>query len=138
GKVPAALWSAPQLGELDGARLDQGELGVRGRDFVTASRRAVRRARLRRLGLLFGAPLLAATIYGGVRLQEHRRLDGAIGERQRTGQRLLAEGRAAATAAQAAQEGAFPLFDRGEEEPAEARWAESLAHGARARAAYQQ
>ncbi|UQA63571.1 protein kinase [Polyangium aurulentum] len=76
GGASEALWSERQLAEA--ARIPKEELGPEQRDFLTASRRSVRRARLLKIVTIAAAPVFVALAILGLRLKAQYDIDRMV------------------------------------------------------------
>ncbi|PTL77062.1 SUMF1/EgtB/PvdO family nonheme iron enzyme [Vitiosangium sp. GDMCC 1.1324] len=125
GRPADALWGARPLAEVES--LSPGELAPREAAFLAASRRAVRRGRLVRLGALVALPLALALTYGGnlllLRLETAREVDQHL----ENARRLLEGAPRDSAAVEALRRQAFAAFDARRKVEAEEVWAGALA-----------
>jgi formylglycine-generating enzyme required for sulfatase activity len=130
GCSPEGLWSMRQLAETEG--LGPGDLSPREATFLERSRRAVRRARRLRQGLIVGIPLLVAAVYAGVELKGRYDLGRRVDHRMGEAQQALEVARQRSAESEELHQGAFARFDardlvRGEEMWAQAHRMEAAA-----------
>jgi serine/threonine protein kinase/formylglycine-generating enzyme required for sulfatase activity len=130
-----ALWTERQLSEL--SVVDANELGAAERAFVSASRRALRRVRLRRQGLVAGVLLTIALVYGVVRLRARAELHGRVAVHLAHADADLSQARQRNRAVEAVRATAFAAFDRDEKAPAEAAWSAALREAAEVHKLYE-
>jgi formylglycine-generating enzyme required for sulfatase activity len=123
GRPGDALWGVRLLAEVQA--LEPGALAPREADFLAASRRAVRRGRLLRLGAALALPLVAALLYGGNLLLLRLETDREVGEHVETAQRLLEWARRQNVSVEALRARAFTAFDVRQKGDGEAAWAEA-------------
>ncbi|MBN1206509.1 MAG: protein kinase [Myxococcaceae bacterium] len=109
GRVEDLLWRGRQLDEARGLELSA--LGARERDFLNASRRAVRRRSLRRWLVALVLVLSAGGIYGGPRLRAYLETQRFVNARLAEAQAALITGREWSARAIASREKALGLFD---------------------------
>jgi formylglycine-generating enzyme required for sulfatase activity len=127
GRAREALFGERQLGELDAIE------GLEERDaaFVTASRAALRRARVRRWSLRLGAPvaLLVAVvaIAVGTRWSERRQARAFVDARLAEAAPRMREVKTDDANVESARAAAFTRFDAGDKADGEARWLAALA-----------
>ncbi len=124
GQVPEALWGARQLAEA--ARLEPARLPPREVDFLEASRRAVRRARMGRGIALVALPVLLAAVGGGIWLRGHRAMEEKLQARLDAGSAELGGARRSAAALDEQRRQSFALFDRREIDAGEQAWSKAL------------
>jgi formylglycine-generating enzyme required for sulfatase activity len=129
GRDPALLWGARQTIDLDRA-LSLDGAGEGPRAFAEASRRAVRRAEVRRWALRVGAPLAAllllAGVLGAVRWREQRQTRAFVAARMAEADAASREELAIEAQLEAARAAAFARFDADDRPGGEARWKEAL------------
>jgi serine/threonine protein kinase/formylglycine-generating enzyme required for sulfatase activity len=124
GRVPEALWSSRQLAEI-GPSIEE-DLSPREARFIEASRRAIRRGRIRHGALLAALPLSIGLMYGGLRIHAQRELDQRVGVLADEATALISEARRDAAAALDLRKRAFSHFDAFERDEGEALFAEAL------------
>jgi eukaryotic-like serine/threonine-protein kinase len=119
-----ALWNARRLAETEG--LDLADLPPAQRAFLAASRRAARKRRWGRWGMVSGVILLVVSVYAGLRIATRREIDREVNS-------LLSEARTSLAGALQAralgdQNGAAAMahFDRGQRPDGENAWAEAI------------
>ncbi len=124
GRPADALWGARSLAEV--ASLEPGGLARQEADFLAASRRAVRRGRLVRLGAVLALPLTTGLAYGGnlllTRMETRREVDAHL-QRARV---LLDVARRENDAVESLRQQAFATFEAREDKKAEGLWASAL------------
>jgi eukaryotic-like serine/threonine-protein kinase len=132
GRRRDALWNRAQLAEV--AALD--ELSGGDRDFLTASRRAARKARLAAIAL--AASLPAVALATGLLLQHRSQAarDRAVGEHVASATQQVDEAKLARDAATRDRTAALQLFDADRLADAEPVWARAQARLAEARTSY--
>ncbi|WP_437829936.1 nSTAND1 domain-containing NTPase [Sorangium sp. So ce1153] len=138
GRAPDALWSERRLAAA--AALDAGELSPLEAEFLAASRRALRRARLHRWAGLAVTPVLLLIALGGVRLKARHDLERVIDRHEAQGRAATASGTQRVREAEEQRRLAFERFDTLAGAPAgqaAARREEAEQRWARAREAYQ-
>ena len=126
GGAAEALWSRRQLAEV--AQLDDGELAPREKEFLTASKRRIQRARLVRWAAGLAVPLGLGIAVSAVSLLTRHDLDRRVGEHEARAESRAQEGRRLKTEADSLRRRAFTLFDApgdGTTEEATARTAEA-------------
>ncbi|WP_343213384.1 protein kinase domain-containing protein [Archangium violaceum] len=129
GRPADALWGARSLAEV--ASLEPGGLAPQESDFLAASRRAVRRGRLVRLGAVLALPLTAGFAYGGnlllVRLETRREVDAHLHKARE----LLEEARQEGAAVESLRQQAFATLEVRDDKKGEELWASALRKAAR-------
>lgn len=110
GKPTEELWSERQLAEL--AAIDPEQCRPDERDFINASKRAVRRKRYGRLMAILGMFLFAGGISGAARLKQRHERNVEILKHFATAQQLLDEARVHSEQADTKRTEAFVLFQR--------------------------
>lgn len=124
GRAREALWSGSRLA--DAPRLERLQLSPTEREFLRASRQALRWQRMRRLGQWTGIPALLVLTYLAFHFKaesdQHRRIAALMQEATAT------TARAAEHAAQveALRRQAFTAFDQSRSEQGERQWAQAL------------
>lgn len=121
---PAALWRAPQLSEM--VTIDLASLPSRDAAFVAASRRAVRRNKRVRRGMLFALPALVALSYGAIQLNASRNLAAKVGDRLKDANNLMAQARLNADELEGTRRRAFDRFDENQRAEAENLWSQAV------------
>jgi serine/threonine protein kinase/formylglycine-generating enzyme required for sulfatase activity len=134
GRAREALWSARQLAELD--IVDPDDLLPREAAFAAASRLAVRRARMRRTGILCIAVLALAGGYGGIELNARRERARQIAARVEQADAILAAAHRDDEDSAVLRREAFARFDAFDREGGEAVWARARALSESADQAY--
>ncbi len=124
GRPEDALWGVRLLAEVQ--TLEPGALAPREADFLAASRRAVRRGRLLRLGAALALPVVAALLYGGNLLLLRLETDREVARHVETAQRLLAWAREQNVAVEALRERTFSAFELWQRKEGEELWASAL------------
>ncbi|HEU4730620.1 MAG TPA: SUMF1/EgtB/PvdO family nonheme iron enzyme, partial [Kofleriaceae bacterium] len=132
GRRRDALWNRAQLAEA--ARLD--ELSGAERDFLAASRRAVRRRRLGAIALAASLPAVAVATWVVLQGQGRTVRDRAVAVRLAAAAAHLGDATSARAAAMADRASALQLFDGYRELEAEPVWTRARNELAAARAAY--
>ena len=139
GRAPDALWHDRQLEE--SMRVDPNVLGPLELDFLTSSRRAVRRRRTLQGAALIAIPLLASLVVGVIRLRARQELDRKVQAQLLVGRERLAKAVTTDEAARSKRKVALTLYDGDfapsgsthkpitstQWEQAERAWAEALA-----------
>jgi serine/threonine protein kinase/formylglycine-generating enzyme required for sulfatase activity len=125
GRVRDAQWRAHQLTEI--GQIAPDDLAPRDAEFLEASRRGVRRAKLLRRALVLAAVAAAPMIYGAVHFHSRSELHNQVTVRVAEAASLLAQARRDAAAAESRRKDAFARFDAFDRERGEAIWAEALA-----------
>lgn len=134
GRSREGLLGKQQLAELAGFELP--DLTAAERALVASSRAVQRRQRWVRAAVAAAVPLVAASVYGGMRLAARSETALRVAQHLGEGQRAVGEGVAAAAAAAGLRTQSFARFDTGDREAGEARWAGSLVSAAAAERAY--
>ncbi|WP_329729484.1 bifunctional serine/threonine-protein kinase/formylglycine-generating enzyme family protein [Archangium sp.] len=138
GRAPDLLWRKRQLEEA--RTLDTTSLGTREQDFLRASRRAVRRQKLRRWSAGLLLVLLMAGLYGGPRLRTHLETQRFVSARMAVARNAHDLGRKLGRSASARRDEALALFDATSTSErrllAETKWAGALDELTRADAAF--
>ena len=117
GRASEGLWDRKRIDELDGL-----ELLPAARDFVRASRRALRRRVIARVSLLLAPPLLAGATYFGVQIRARQVLRHEVDQLLGRSARTLAAARGGARDLQERRRQAFALFDLQQAQTAEKAW----------------
>jgi formylglycine-generating enzyme required for sulfatase activity len=124
GRPDDALWGARPLAEVES--LHPGELASQEAAFLSASRRAVRRARMVRLGAFLALPLGLALVYGGNLLLLRLETGREVARHLDTARRLLERARQGNAAVEALRHEAFAAFDARNKQEGERAWATAL------------
>lgn len=129
GQPAEALWGARLLAEV--TVLEPASLAPREASFLAASRRAVRRHRLVRLGAALALPLAAMLVYGGNLLLLRQETERQVAGHLAAAQELLAWARREDATTEALRRQALADFDAGRDEQAENTWARALEQSAK-------
>jgi serine/threonine protein kinase/formylglycine-generating enzyme required for sulfatase activity len=109
GRTREALWSARQLAEA--SAVDLGELAARDAAFLEASRRSVRRDKLRRNVAIAAVPAVLVMLYGAATVSTQREQARRVGAFVTDANALRAEARAKNAEAEDLRVKAFAAFD---------------------------
>ncbi|MBL8635405.1 MAG: SUMF1/EgtB/PvdO family nonheme iron enzyme, partial [Myxococcales bacterium] len=131
GKSKEALWSERQLAEL--VLIDDGDITVRERSFIAASRGAAQRTKLLRRALLITVPVMLIAIWAGIKLESARNQRQKVNAYLDRGQSIFAEGKKKASEAATLRQQAYAAFDNMDKDQGEAIWAKALETGGEAR-----
>ncbi len=124
GRPADALWGARSLAQVES--LHPGELVSQEAAFLSASRRAVRRARMVRLGALLALPLGLALVYGGNLLLLRLETGREVARHLENARRLLEGARRSNATVEALRREAFAAFDARKKKEGEQTWASAL------------
>ena len=120
-----ALWAEPQLAEI--SALPESELLPREREFLQASRRALRRRRILRRALVAGFAASLLAVYGAVKLRASLERESEILAQLGQAKGSLSTALRARDEWRARRADAFELFDAKKRAEAEAAWKRALA-----------
>jgi eukaryotic-like serine/threonine-protein kinase len=109
GQSSDVLWHGRQLDEAD--RLDTSELGERGREFLSASRRAERRRRFGTVGLILAGPVLVLLALGIARSRARSEISAKVAEILEEGRAELRKGVSASKDFDVHAQRAYALYD---------------------------
>ncbi|MFL5359266.1 protein kinase domain-containing protein [Archangium sp.] len=129
GRPAEALWGARLLAEV--TALGPASLAPQEASFLAASRRAVRRHRLVRLGAALALPLAAVLVYGGNLLLQRRETARQVAGHLAAAQESLEWARHEDATIEALRRQAFADFDAGRDKQAEDAWAQALEQSTR-------
>lgn len=110
GRTDDLLWRGRQLDEI--RMLDEAILETRERDFLSSSRRAVRRQRQRRWLSALALVMTAIGFYGGLRFRERVETQAYVTTQMADAEKAFAEGGELAQSASARRESAIHLFNQ--------------------------
>jgi hypothetical protein len=117
-----ALWSPLQLAEASRAELALSTLVGRERMFLEASTTLARKRTWQRRALVVAAPLLIATLWGGISLQAKLNRNASVRDKLLLAGPDLVQGKAHAGAAMSLRAAAFALFGVGLDASGEQVW----------------
>ncbi|MEZ4380971.1 MAG: bifunctional serine/threonine-protein kinase/formylglycine-generating enzyme family protein [Nannocystaceae bacterium] len=126
GKPRDALWGTAALTRAS-LYLDESSLRPREREFLTASRRAVARGRQLRRAALVAIPLVLASVYGVVKINEYRAVQARVAEKMSAAATHLSAAETRRDELMTLRSRAFEAFDSKRRDEAEETWAEALA-----------
>jgi serine/threonine protein kinase len=124
GRPGDALWGVRLLAEVQS--LEPSALAPREADFLAASRRAVRRRRLLRLGAALALPFVAALVYGGNLLLLRLETDRDVAQHVENAQRLLEWARQQNVSVEALRAQAFAAFELRRKQEGDTAWTSAL------------
>lgn len=124
GRSRDALWNARQIAEVD--RSDGLVLQDREKRFLQASRRARRRRRLIRGGIIVAIPLTLIVVYSLVQLDSTRERRERVAAHVDSGERIVAKAAQTTDMLDDARKRAFAAFDARQPEDGERLWSISL------------
>lgn len=131
GKSKEALWSERQLAEL--VLIDDGDITVKERAFINASRSAAQRTRLIRRALLITVPVMLVAIWAGIKLESARNQRQKVNAYLDRGQSIFAEAKRKSSEAATLRQQSYAAFDNMDKDQGEAIWAKALETGSEAR-----
>jgi serine/threonine protein kinase/formylglycine-generating enzyme required for sulfatase activity len=120
GRVSDALWRAHQLAEV--ARVEASGLTARARDFITASRRNLRRVRVLRQVVAVGFLLVVVLVGAGVQLKQRMDLNAQVDALLERARNEVLQARRLSQESEALRQQAFGLFQTGKKAEAEPLW----------------
>jgi formylglycine-generating enzyme required for sulfatase activity len=120
GRVSDALWRAHQLAEV--VRVDGSGLTRRARDFITASRRNLRRVRVLRQVVAAGFLLVVVLVGAGVQLKQRMERNAQVDVLLERARHEVLRARTVSQESEALRQQAFGLFQTGKKAQAEPLW----------------
>lgn len=120
----STLWGAEQVQE--SATLEHAALRRVERDFLAASRRAVRQRRWALRAIILGIPLLLGATYIGVRIQNYYDLSERVAQRVQVAHQMYTQGKSSLEQFEQARADAFTAFEKRDADSGEQSWSRSL------------
>jgi formylglycine-generating enzyme required for sulfatase activity len=132
----AGVWGAAQIAEAKD--LDPASVAPRERDFLTASRKALGRAKLMRRGSIAAVPLILGIAYAGVQYRTSRELGQRVTARLKEAEKTREQAIGMNAQVESLRRGALELFDAFKMREANQAWAGVLAKSQEAEGLYLQ